>query len=65
MMLRILVVWCGVVAPMVGVYEDVGDDDCVMLRNCLDVVVDDDQHIRRVVVVVVALSVVMVVDGWC
>ena len=20
---------------MVGVYKDVGDDDCVMLRNCL------------------------------
>ena len=43
--------------------RDVGDDNCVMLRNCLDVVEDDDRCIRRVVDVMVTLSVVMVADG--
>ena len=38
-----------------GVYEDVGDDDCVLLRNCLDVVLDDDRCSRQVVDVTVSL----------
>ena len=40
---------------MVGVHKDVDDDDCVMLRDCLDVVVDDDRIIRLVVDVATSL----------